>query len=188
MGGINLADYALSAGDSEVFSGMSSNQELGDLQKALEAGMLTGQATTNSTSASGGPLKVESLEKTLKVVTFQDKNIAAWKLIPKDKAFNTVEEFNQVSSYGSEENSAFLIEGELPGEEDSTYTRRAQLVKFMGVTRSVSHVMTLVNTNVANIVDQYSREGTLSILQRLDRSMFFADARLDPQQFNGLFA
>lgn len=185
---LNLADYAMSAAENEVFHGGSSEAELGQLSKALEGGLITGRDTTNSTTASGSPLKVESLEKTLKVVTFQEQQIASWKLFPKDKAFNTVEEFNQVTSYGSEENSAFLIEGELPGEEDSTYVRRAQLVKFMGVTRSVSHVMTLVNTNVGNIIDQYSREGTLSILQRLDRSLFYADSRLDAQAFNGLYA
>lgn len=185
---LNLADYAMSAAENEVFHGGTSQDELGQLSKALEGGLITGRETTNSTTASGSPLKVESLEKTLKVVTFQEQQISSWKLFPKDKAFNTVEEFNQVTGYGSEENSAFLIEGELPGEEDSTYVRRAQLVKFMGVTRSVSHVMTLVNTNVGNIIDQYAREGTLSILQRLDRSLFFADSRLDPQAFNGLYA
>lgn len=185
---LNLADYAMSASDEQVFHGGTSSDELGQLSKALEAGLITGRETNNLSNASGSPLKVESLEKTLKVVTFQEQNIAAWKMIPKDKAFNTVEEFNQVTSYGSEDNSAFLLEGELPGEEDSTYVRRAQLVKFMGVTRSVSHVMTLVNTNVSNIIDQYSREGTLSILQRLDRSLFYADSRLDPTAFNGFFA
>ena len=188
MNTLNLADYAMSAAENEVFHGNTSQDELGQLSKALEGGLITGRETTNQTNASGSPLKVESLEKTLKVVTFQEQQIASWKLFPKDKAFNTVEEFNQVTGYGSEENSAFLIEGELPGEEDSTYVRRAQLVKFMGVTRSVSHVMTLVNTNVGNIIDQYAREGTLSILQRLDRSLFFADSRLDPQAFNGLYA
>lgn len=185
---LNLADYAMSAADNETFHGSGTTDELGQLSKALEAGMITGRDTNNLTNASGSPLKVESLEKTLKVVTFQEQQIAAWKLFPKDRAFNTVEEFNQVTSYGSEENSAFLLEGELPGEEDSSYVRRAQLVKFMGVTRSVSHVMTLVNTNIGNVIDQYSREGTLSILQRLDRSLFYADSRLDSNSFNGLFA
>ena len=185
---LNLADYAMGAADNEVFNGGMPAAELGQLSKALEAGLITGRETTNSLNASGSPLKVESLERTLKVVTFQDKQIVSWKMIPKDKAFNTVEEFNQVTGYGSEENSAFLIEGELPAEEDSTYVRRAQLVKFMGVTRSVSHVMTLVNTNVGNVIDQYSREGTLSILQRLNRALFYADSRLDTNAFNGLFA
>ena len=185
---LNLTDYAMSAADQEVFHGGGSSDELGQLSKALEAGLITGRDTTNQLNASGSPLKVESLERTLKVVTFQDKQIVSWKLFPKDKAFNTVEEFNQQTSYGSEENSAFLIEGELPGEEDSQYVRRAKLVKFMGVTRSVSHVMTLVNTNVGNVIDQEARSGTLSILQRLNRSLFFADSRLNPQSFDGLYA
>jgi len=63
---ISLNDYQVG---SEY--GNSSQNELGELMKALNAGSITGRETTDSTTASGSPLKVESLENTLKVLTFK---------------------------------------------------------------------------------------------------------------------
>jgi hypothetical protein len=134
---INANDYA----PNEVFSGNNTSlEDLQNLNKALEAGSITGRETANLTTAGGAPLKVESLEKTLKVITFNEQSIKLWKMIPKKAAYNTVEEFNQLSSYGSDRGGS-LVEGELPTEEDSTYIRRAQLVKFYGITKAVTHPM-----------------------------------------------
>lgn len=186
--GLNLQDYAKAAvnNPSAVFGG-SSMEELNQLQKALEAGEITGRETTNSTTASGAPLKVESLDKNLKHLTFQEKDIILWKMLPKKAAYNTVEEYNQLVDYGAQR-GGFYNEGELPNEEDSLYVRKAQLVKFMGVVKSVSHPMTLVNTNVGNIVDREIKNGTLWILRQLNRSLYFGDESLVPQEFNGFLA
>jgi len=186
--GLNLQDYANSAGhnQSATFGG-SSMEELNQLQKALEAGSITGRETTNLTNASGAPLKVESLDKNLKHITFKESDIKLWKEIPKKAAYNTVEEYNQLADYGSQR-GGFYNEGELPSEEDSLYIRKAQLVKFMGVVKSVSHPMTLVNTNVGNIVEREIKNGTLWILRQLNKSLYFGDESLVPQEFNGFLA
>ena len=89
--GLNLADYAKAATNG---MGGSSAEELQQLTKALEAGQITGRETTNSTTASGSPLKVESLDKNLKHITFSEADIVLWKQVPKKSAFNTVEEYN----------------------------------------------------------------------------------------------
>src|SRR3990167_6639586 len=94
--GISLDDYR------EAGYGTSSASDLQDLKKALEAGSITGRETTDSLTASGSPLKVESLEKTLKVITFKESDIVFWKNVPKMPAFNTVEEYNRLVSYGVE--------------------------------------------------------------------------------------
>ena len=52
---LNLTDYAMSAADQEVFHGGGSSDELGQLSKALEAGLITGRDTTNQLNASGSP-------------------------------------------------------------------------------------------------------------------------------------
>jgi hypothetical protein len=186
---VQLSDYQASAGlDGQVlFGGQTSVEDLNNLNKALMAEEITGRDTTNLTTASGAPLKVESLEKTLKIVTFNDQSMTFWKNIPKTAAFNTVEEYNQLSSYGST-NGSFNNEGELPVEDDSTYVRRAQLVKFLGVTKSVTHPMSLVSTMIGNAIEREAKNGTLKILRDLDRSLFFGDSTLIPQQFNGLLA
>lgn len=185
---ITLDNYR-TAGNESTFGGMgeSSAAEVANLQKALEAGDITGRETTNSTTSSGAPLKVESLEKNLKHLTFSESDIVLWKAIPKKAAFNTVEEYNQLTSYGTDR-GGFNNEGELPVEEDSTYVRRAQLVKFMGVVKSVTHPMQLVNTMVGNIIDREVKNGTMWILRKLNKALYFGDEAIVPQEFNGLLA
>jgi hypothetical protein len=189
MEGLNLADYANAAannGQPNLIGG-SSMEELNQLQKALEAGQITGRETANLTTAGGAPLKVESLDKTLKHLTFKESDIVLWKNVPKKSAFNTVEEYNQLTSYGAMR-GGFYNEGELPNEEDSTYVRRAQLVKFMGVVKSVTHPMTLVNTHIGSIMEREIKNGTMWILRQLNRSLYFGDEALVSQEFNGFLA
>lgn len=180
---INLADYGVN-GDGY---GSGNQQDVDALNKALSAGSITGRETTNMSDASGSPLKVESLDKTLKHITFRESDIRLWKDIPKKPAYNTVEEYNQQTSYG-EDRGGFNSEGELPDEEDSIYVRRAQLVKYLGVTKSVTHQMTLVNTMVGSIIERTIKDGTLWILRKLDKSLYFGDERKIPLEFNGFIA
>lgn len=181
--GVQLSDYQMGVEG----AGAMSQHDLNELQKALTAGEITGRETVGLTTASGAPLKVESLENTLKVLTFKETDINLWKKIPKLPAYNTVEEYNQLQSYGAE-NFSFNGEGELPEEDDSIYVRRAQLVKFMGTTRVISHPMQLVNTMIGDVVQQEIKNGTLKILRDVDRAIVFADSTMVGQQFNGIYA
>lgn len=180
---INLADYT---GAGNGFGG-ASMESVDSLNKALQAGSITGRETTDMMDASGAALKVESLEKTLKHLTFRENDIKFWKDIPKKPAYNTVEEFNQQKSYGNDR-GGFNAEGELPEEEDSVYVRRAQLVKYLGVTKSVTHQMTLVNNTIGNIMQKTIKDGTLWILRKLDQSLFFGNEKLVNLEFNGFLA
>lgn len=180
---INLSDYA-SAGNGY---GSASRESLDALNKALQAGDITGRETTDQTDASGAPLKVESLEKTLKHLTFRESDIKLWKDLPKKPAYNTVEEYNQQTSYG-QDRGGFNAEGELPEEEDSIYVRRAQLVKYLGVTKSVTHQMTLVNSVIGNIMQKTIKDGTLWILRKLNQSLYFGNEKLVGLEFNGFLA
>lgn len=184
--GVSLSDFS-NGFDNQIFAGQGNAGELADLQKALEAGSITGRETTNSLTASGSPLKVESLENSLKVLQYKESDIAFWRRIPKLPAFNTVEEFNQLNSYGSEA-GIFTNEGELPREEDSQYVRRAEHVKFLGTTRIVSHPMQLVKTNVGNTIALEVKNGTLHLLRGADRALTFGDASIVPSEYNGFYA
>lgn len=187
--GVSLADYQGGNFDGQaLFDGANvSPEQLSDLSKALEAGSITGRDTANLTTASGAPLKVESLENTLKVLTFKESDIAFWKRIPKLAAYNTVEEFNQLASYGTEA-GVFTNEGELPREEDSLYVRKAEIVKFLGVTKIVSHPMQLVKTHIGSVIQQEIKNGTLFLLRKADRALAYGDSTIIPQEFNGLYA
>src|SRR5882672_2814674 len=127
MAEIDLSSYGHGAGlDQESFNqAPQTAAAVQELSKALEAGSTTGRETTGLTTASGAPLKVESLEKNLKVLTFSESDIKMWKRIPKSPAFNTVEEYLQLAEYGADR-GGFNNEGELPEEEDATYIRKAE--------------------------------------------------------------
>jgi hypothetical protein len=187
--GVSLQDYQGGNYDGQALfdNANVSAEELSELSKALEAGSLTGRSVADSTTASGAPLKVESLENTLKVLTFKESDIQFWKRIPKLPAYNTVEEFNQLASYGTEA-GVFTNEGELPREEDSLYVRRAEIVKFLGVTKIVSHPMQLVKTHIGSIVQQEIKNGTLFLLRKADRALMYGDSNIIPQEFNGFLA
>ena len=187
--GVSLAEYANGPADGGAYSGFAntSPEQLAELSKALEAGQITGRETTNLSSVGAQGLKVESLEKNLKLITFKESDIVLWKRIPKSPAYNTVEEYNQLTSYGAERGGS-LVEGELPDEQDSTYVRRAQLVKFYGVTKSVTHAMTLVNTNVGPLIQREITNGTLWILRKINRALTAGNEKMIPTEINGLYA
>lgn len=178
--GVSLSDYS----DNAVFAGNGDMGELAELQKALEAGDITGMQTLGRTDVPGSTLKVEDLENTLKVLTFKESDIKLWKRVKKLPAFNTVEEFNQQLEYGTDGYS-FTDEGALPEDDSPMYKRQAQLVKFMGTTRSVSHPMQLVNIMIGNVVDSEIKNGTMKLLRDADRSLWFANSNIISQEFNG---
>lgn len=180
---INLADYSNNGNG----YGTGTSESVEQLNKALQAGNITGRETADRVDASGAPLKVESLEKTLKHLTFRESDIKLWKDLPKKAAYNTVEEYNQQTSYG-QDRGGFNAEGELPEEEDSVYVRRAQLVKYLGVTKSVSHQMTLVNSVIGNIMQKTIKDGTMWILRKLNQSLYFGDEKKINLEFNGFLA
>lgn len=185
---VELADYQANVGGNDaIFGSHSSMEDVDNLNKALSAEHTTGRDTTDLSTASGASLKVESLEKTLKVLTHKQEDVTLWKTIPVTAAYNTVEEYNQLVSYG-QDRGGFNNEGELPVEEDSVYTRRAQLVKFLGVTKSVTHPMSLVSTHIGNVVEQEVKAGTLWILRKIDRALYTGDSKIVTQEFNGLLS
>lgn len=178
--GVSLSDY----NDGTVFAGEGSANELAELQKAMEAGDITGMQTLGRTDVPGATLKVEDLESTLKVLTFKESDIKLWKKVAKLPAYNTVEEYNQQVEYGSE-GFSFTDEGVLPEDDSPIYRRQAQLVKFLGTTRSVSHPMQLVSTMVGNIIETEVKNGTMKLLRDADRALWGADSAIIPQEFNG---
>jgi len=176
---ISLNDY-----DGLNGFGTSSTRDVNELSKALSAGY----AVANQTG--GASLRVESLESSLKVVTYGNRHIKLWKKIPKSPAYSTVEEYNVLSSYGNERSFGFTREGEIPANQDSSYTRQTALVKFIGTTRSVTHPMTLVNPAHGDVIALENQNGILWLLERVEDSLFHGNSDLafdgEAEQWDGL--
>jgi len=161
--------------------GNSDAQTVAELNKALTAGT----AVTPGTQSNGGALRVESLDSTLKIVSFLEKNIIFYNDIPKTKAYNTVEEYNILSKYGGK-GGFFIEEGGLPRSEDSSYQRKAAFVKFMGTTREISHPMLLVRPAHGSVVALETKNGAKWMLQRMEEALFAGASGVISQSFDGL--
>lgn len=183
----NIESYQTDANGYSGGFGNGSQSEVDNLQKALEATHLTGGQSAGLTGTSGAALKFESLDPTMKILTHTQANIVLWKNIPKKKAHSTTEEYNVMSSYG-QERGGFNREGELPMEEDSVYNRKSQMVKYLGVTKSVTHQMLLVSTQGGDVMQREITNGTLWIMRKLEKALTQGDANLIGEEFNGLYA
>ena len=161
--------------------GSTTQNEVDALNKALEAG----HEVNPLSLAGGGAFRVESLENSLKVLTFSDQHIKFWKKIPKHQAYSTVEQYGQLVDYGRQQ-GAFVGEGTLPETNDSTYVRKAAFVKFLGTTREVTHPMTLVNSAFGNVVARQNQDGILWLLKQIETSLFWGDSKLGPGGNEGL--
>ena len=161
--------------------GIGSGQDVQELNKALEGAAALGLAGGVSTAGiaidgttGGAALRVQSLDSSLKVITFTDKHINFWKDIPKTPAYSTVEEYNQLTSYGTQ-TGGFVTEGELPYSTTSDYLRKVALVKYVGTTRSVSHPMTLVRTMVPDVIAQENSNGIMWMLRQIENALFWGN-------------
>jgi hypothetical protein len=159
--------------------GIGSQAEVDELNKALSAGYQRPPAS------GGSALRVESLEATLRTVTFTLQNIKLWPKMPKLPAFSTVEEYNLLQDYGSDA-GAFTAEGDLPETQDATYARKTALVKFLGTTREVTHPMTLVKPAHGNVVALETQNGAVWLVERLERAGFFGRSDVNSYEFDGL--
>jgi len=181
----------VSAQDYRDYSGygtVSSPAEIADLRKALSAGQ-----DVNDPGVAPGvgfPLRTESLEATLKNLTYEMDEIKLFKSIPKVPATNTVEEFNRLLSYGAagarQFNRGFFDEGDLPEEEDSTYERVTVLIRYIGITGRVTHVANTIRAAHGNVIALETMNKTMELLRNLENSLFFGDNSLIPQQWDGL--
>ena len=158
---------------SGIEQGLASQEQIANLNKALTAGY--GYAGKPTDLTHGGVIQTESLESTLKSVTFDMKHLKFWPAISIDKADSLFEQYNRITSYGAD-SSPYIAEGGAPQESDSTYIRDGQRIVFFGKRRKVSHQMTLIKTSVGDVVAQQAKEGTMDLLKDVEREMYWGHA------------
>jgi hypothetical protein len=155
-----------------------------ELLKAMQAGSITGRDTADQ-SLTYEPLKVESLETTLKVLEFRQKDIKLLNAMPKLTAYNTVEEFLQLSSYGNE-GGGFYNEGELSDTEDSQYVRRSSLIKYLQITGQVTLQAQMVKSHI-DAMRQETENKVMWITRAANSYMTKGNSGLVSQEWDGLF-
>ena len=172
--------------ESGVFPGLDSPDKIYELAKAMSAGESTGQGLIGQLT-SGAALKTESLDPMLKILTSQDKHIVLHKILPKQQAYNTVEEFNQLVDYGLNI-GIFNKEGETPQFTDSIYRRESVLIKYTGVSGEVTHPFTLVRlgSGVGDALAQEVKNKTQFLIRALNKAYPVSDSRLVEDEFDGI--
>lgn len=183
--GIGSAEgfMAAGAGGQGTFLGATPGNHFVELSKAMTAG-----ADINNPGTSPGvgfALRRESLDPVLTSVTYKADDCRFWKALAKPKARQTVEEYNVLEAYGTHD-SIFVREGELPTEDDSTYSRNYVKMKFMGTTCRVTHVMDVIDTAHGPAVAREVVNGTLRLLKSLEQHLFTGDENLMAEAFDGV--
>jgi hypothetical protein len=179
--------YNYSGLETGVFPGIDSPDKVYELAKAMSAGETTGQGLIGQLTA-GAALKTESLDPMLKILTSTDRHIILHKILPKQNAYNTVEEFNQLVDYGLNI-GIFNKEGETPQFTDSIYRRQSVLIKYTGVSGEVTHPFTLVRlgSGVGDALAQEVKNKTQFLLRALNKAYPVSDSRLIEDEFDGIF-
>jgi hypothetical protein len=179
--------YNYNGVETGVFPGLDSPDKIYELAKAMSAGDQTGQSLIGQLTG-GSSLKTESLDPMLKILTSQDKHIVLHKMLPKDKAYNTVEEYNQLIDYGLNI-GIFNNEGETPQFTDSQYRRESALIKYTGVSGEVTHPFTLVRlgSGVGDALATEVKNKTQFLIRALNKAYPVSDSRLISNEFDGIF-
>lgn len=175
QGGVSLADY-----DGIEGFGVAPVTDIIELNKALTAGY----DVVNQVD--GSALRVESLENSLKILTYRQQALKLWQQILKLPAFSTVEEFNQLTQWAPFGVGVALPEGVLPEEENAQYIRQTTKMKYFGTTRVITHQMSLVKTAHGDIFAQENEAGILHLLRGIESALFFGDASLAPPNKEGV--
>ncbi len=161
--------------------GPEAQNELFSLNKALMTTGLNGVGTPGD----GSPIRVQSLEQMLRVITFTMSDLRLWPSIQKVPAYNVVEEYNILRAYGGR-SGLFAGEGALQPANDSLYERMFATIKFMVEVREISHPTILIQSAVGDIVTRYATDATMNLLGKLESELFFADSSLNQFSFDGI--
>ena len=123
--------------------GVIDQAQLEELMKSISAGY--GYAGKPTDLQYGGVIQMESLDPTLKSVTYDMKHLNFWPALSIDKARNLIEQYNRIIGYGSDV-SPYIGEGGAPQENDSYYVRDAKKIVFFATRRKATHQIMLVET------------------------------------------
>lgn len=158
-----------------------------ELRKAIDTGNYAYGSSAPGALSQGAAWQVESLDATLRNVTFKMQNLKLWPDLPKSQAYNVVEEYNVEQAFGGDV-PFFTADGALPSSTDFAVSREIAQVKFMGTRREVTHPATLTRPAHEPLIAHQIKTGTMYMLGRLERSLFDASATINALEFDGVDA
>jgi hypothetical protein len=141
-----------------------------ELLKTLQVGH--GYLGSPTNLVGGGALGAESIDGTLKSVTYDATNLVMWPSVPQDRAYSLDEQYFRTNSYG-DGGTPYIPEAGSPVMNDSEYNRHAQKVVFFSTRRGVSLASTLVKQSFGGDKESIeTQSGTLWMLEKLERELY----------------
>jgi len=181
----------INLGHNDTAGGIGSHQEIEELNKALSTGGPAYSDTLIDDFAQGQVFQMESLEPTLLIVSEIDKHVNLFNMLNKQKSFQLVESYDLQTSHGGAGTAWIDEDDNEPAQEDATYNREIEIVKYMGVKKQVSHVMTQIRSAHGDVVAKETRNGVSYLLREIERQLydgngFYSQEGAGAGQFDGL--
>lgn len=174
-------------GGSTMAAGNMPNS-IGDLTRALAAG---NAIATPGQPSNGNALIAEFLDGTLKSQTYRARMEAIlWSMIAKQRAYSVAAQYNRLDRHGGDGATGFFLEGGLPDEFTSEYSRQVAFVRYLGEVGRVTHPMAQLpvtgHSGISTAVKNETVSRTGSLLKKVEQALFYADSTLSPEQFDGM--
>jgi len=159
-------------GHNSEIGGNATHGEVDALNKSLSTGGPVYSNTLPDNFTQGNVFQTESLEPTLKIVSEIDRHVMLYNMLNKAKAYQLVEEFDMQTSHGGAGN-AWIDESDTePSEEDATYFREFEIVKYLGVKKKITHVMTQIRSGHGDVVAKETKNGVSYLLREIERALY----------------
>jgi hypothetical protein len=152
--------------------------------QALAKALLAPGSADDLYNTPGGSLTMQSLEGMLVDLTLKATDFTLYQDINKNKAFSTVEEFDQQIGLGIND-GGFVGQLENPEFRDPDFLKQIAIVKYMSEGWTVGDVAEATNT----IIDQRTRSQRSAmnrLLRNLDRAFYTGNSTWVGKSFDGL--
>lgn len=159
---------------------------LQEVQELLKATTANSAGITDVTQLyGGGALSIQSLEKTLVRLCFQENHAKLYRELKLStmKATNTVEEYSLNDGYG--QGGGWVGEMENPEAGDPGLRRRTALIKYARDIWRTSDVITYTN-QLSPAVAEQQQAAMMRLIRTINTSLYFGDDTIIPTEINGL--
>jgi len=159
-------------GHNSSIAGAGTQEEVDALNKALSSGGPVYSNTLPDNFTQGNVFQTESLEPTLKIVSEIDRHVMLWNMLNKSRAYQLVEEFDMQTAHGGAGNAWIDESDSEPSEEDASYFREFEIVKYLGVKKKITHVMTQIRSGHGDVVAKETKNGVGYLLREIERALW----------------
>ncbi len=136
------------------------------------------------------PLVPQSIDNVLTSITFSDKHLKLFKMIPRKSWGSTVYEYAQIVTNGSEGLDGFVGEGSVGGLSEASYRRAVAQIKYLTEYFEVTDVATMITGTLANqnLLSMRTQQATLHLARKIEEQVLWADSSLSPNHWDGIIS